>query len=85
MKSYVIPVLVIAFVMFGTFFMTKRHSDKQIEKLKIDNANLVGDKRYFETLVDFMSNSISMTFPSCAIVRGADTIFQIELSHLPNC
>ena len=75
MKRYFIPLVVVVCVIIGTFLFTKSQLDKQYEVYRMDNANIVGDRRYLELLVESMINGMNQSVSSSALLtRGFSCI-----------
>lgn len=84
MKQYLIPVIVVICVIASTFLYTKYHIDKQHKVRQIENANIVGEKRYLESLVYSMINDMNQSLPSCtSLRRGQDSLTLAQAVSFP--
>ncbi len=84
MKQYLIPVIVVVCVIASTFLYTKYHIDKQYKVRQVENANLVGDKRYLESLVSSMINDMNQPLSSCTLLkRGQDSLALAQVASFP--
>lgn len=84
MKRYFIPLVVVVCAIIGTFLFTKSQLDKQYEVCRMNNANIVGDRRYLESLVKSMINDMNQSVSSSALlVRGQDSLALSEIVSFP--
>ena len=84
MRRYFIPLVVVVCVIIGTFLFTKSQLDKQYEVYRMDNANIVGDRRYLELLVESMINGMNQSVSSSALLtRGEDSLALPKVVSFP--
>lgn len=84
MRQYVIPVVVVVCVIISTFLYTKYHIEQQYKVCQIEYANVVGEKRYLESLVSSMINDMNQSLAPCALLkRGRDSLTLSQAVSFP--